>query len=143
MKKGLKRALSLLLAASVLIASTGIVIASHVCHESRKAGVTLYEQDGCCSKPGKDCQYLPVSPGQLKKSCCQISISYLKLVIASNEKAGSRIIFSPVPSIADLFTNCTLKFTDSSPSVPVEPVNSGKTKPGDKNFLHSIRLLLI
>jgi len=139
MKKGLKIILSCLIATSVLFASTGVVIASHICFKKGKSNVSFFESKSCCSKHDNSCSSVPV----IKKNCCQFSISYHKLEVNSVSKASSDVagvsftIASSIISVPDL----------GSFQYKVSPSEKSSANlrllPGSKNFLHSIHLLLI
>jgi hypothetical protein len=87
MKKGLRTFLSVLLAASVLYASTGVVIASHICLKNKKSDISLFESKSCCKNHDKGCGPVPVN----KKNCCQLSISYHKLEVNSVTKISTEV----------------------------------------------------
>src|SRR5690349_8314534 len=133
MKKGFKIVLSCLLAASVLFASTGVVIASHVCLKKNKSDISFFESKSCCSKHDKSCSKVPV----LKSKCCQLSISYHKLEVKSAVKSSSSL------------ENISISVTDAEIAYPEfssfeKPLSSSdhppanlRLLPGSKSFLHS------
>lgn len=143
MKKWFTYFLSFLLAASVLFASTGVVIASHICHESKKADITLFESHGCCSDLASKCESLPASQGQLKKNCCELNISYHKLELLTLGKISLKqgLTYLPVEQIQ--FQNTIAQSNETFSIIPENPSGVQKLKPGTKNFLYSVHTLLI
>jgi hypothetical protein len=139
MRKLLKNFLSFFLAAAIIFASTGIVIASHVCSASKKADVSLFKSNGCCSKKGKHCASFPAANTALKKNCCQLSVTFHKLDVTSLQKtfsaahgnmvATARILFNYFPPV-------------SAPQV-IFSSHGPDLKYGGKDFLFRIHLLLI
>jgi hypothetical protein len=139
MKKGLKIILSCLIAASLLFASTGVVIASHICFKKGKSNVSFFENESCCSKHENSCSEVPV----VKKKCCQLSISYHKLEVNSLTKPSSKVtgVFFIIPSSIILISDSVSLLNVAPPSAKYsDPL---RLLPGSKNFLYSIRLLLI
>jgi hypothetical protein len=139
MKKEFKTFLSILLAASVLFASTGIVIASHICLKKQIADVSLFESKGCCAMHHERCSTIPV----VKKKCCQLSVSYHKLELNTETKSPTTFTKISIPGFvidvpSPVLSSLANTFTSSD-----DPPVSLRLLPGSKNFLFSIRLLLI
>jgi hypothetical protein len=139
MIKGLKLFLSFFLAASVLFASTGIVIASHVCLKQQKTDVSLFESKSCCKSHHKSCSKIPV----VSKRCCELSINYCKLEINSATKTITSVNSVSIPVMVAL-NSMTGSFSfQHIVSYSDDPPDDLRLLPGSKNFLHSIHLLLI
>lgn len=88
MKRRLAKFISFFLIGATIFASTGVVIASHVCSTLKKSDVSLFENKGCCGKNGKHCSSIPSQQKSIKKNCCQLSISYHKLNVSSTLQTG-------------------------------------------------------
>jgi len=138
MKKGLRNIVAFLLTASVLFASTGVVVASHICLKKKKSDVSLFESKSCCSNHDKGCGPVPV----LKKNCCQFSISYHKLEVNSITKVSSEASGCSF-SVAYPVLIPGLSFLQEEVNGSVDPPFIRRLLPGSKNFLHSIHSLLI
>lgn len=139
MKKGIKSFISLLLAASVLISSTGVVIASHVCLKKGQADVSFFQSKSCCSKHHSSCSPVPV----VKKKCCQLSVSYHKLELNSIVKVASASHGISIPVLDAVVTPQTSSAFLNTFQLTDDPPGNLKQIPGSKTFLHSIHLLLI
>ncbi|CAN5584408.1 hypothetical protein BH11BAC1_BH11BAC1_29170 [soil metagenome] len=143
MKKGFIHFLSFLLSASVLFASTGIVIASHVCHESQQSDVTFFERQGCCSDMLENCGAFPAPSNQIKGNCCELTITYHKLEVFSPGKISLLPVIVSFPVGQSFLQNSYLNRAAVLVSNPEDTPGVLKLKPGTKNFLHSIHTLLI
>jgi len=139
MKKGFKIFLSIVLAASVLFASTGVVIASHICLKKNKSDISLFESKSCCKSHNKSCSPVPV----IKKKCCQLSVSYHKLEVNSVAKSASALDEISIPVLVADITAPGLRSLQNT--IPFTKVLYGNQRqiPGSKNFLYSIHLLTI
>jgi len=138
MKKQFKNIITLLLASAVLFASTGVVIASHICTSSKKSDVAFFENKGCCSKDSKPCTSFPTAPNSLKGNCCQLNISYHKIDVSSVQKTFSpvTIYYFPVKDIIALPLPGQTFF-------PAPANQNPDYRTGGKPFLFSIHSLLI
>ncbi|MEO8085290.1 MAG: hypothetical protein ABI763_00635 [Bacteroidota bacterium] len=143
MKKLFTHFLSFILAASVLFASTGVVIASHICHESKKADITLFEGHGCCTDLEGSCKSFPAPQGQLKNNCCELTISYHKLEVFSPGKISLKQVAISLPVEQFLFQNIPVQSNEILTVNTGEPLSFQRLKPGTKNFLFTIHTLLI
>ena len=139
MKKGFKIVLSCLLAASVLFASTGVVIASHVCLKKNKSDISFFESKSCCSKHDKSCRTETV----IKTKCCQFSLSYHKLEVNTAVKSASSIESISISVLDAGISSAEFSSFEKSFSHSEHPPAILRLQPGSKNFLHSIQLLLI
>jgi hypothetical protein len=139
MGKLLKNFLAFFLSAAILVASSGVVIASHICLSSQKSDVSLFEHHGCCSEAGSDCKPVPPASGQLKKNCCQLSISYFKIDIPSVQKTFSLKADFIAPAEQTVFSG----FSFGEWNVYQTNFTGPGLKSGGIDFLHRIHLLLI
>jgi len=139
MKKGIRSLISVLLAISVLISSTGVVIASHVCLKKGQADVSFFQSKSCCSKYHKSCEPVPV----VKKKCCQLSVSYHKLQVNSVVKESSTSPGISIPVLDAVVSSQSCSAFPSTFLYTNDPPGNLRQLPGSKTFLHSIHLLLI
>jgi hypothetical protein len=139
MKKALEIILSCLIAASVLFASTGVVIASHVCFKNGKSTVSFFESKSCCSKNDNSCSHVPA----VKRNCCQFSISYHKLEVNSASKTCSEVGKVSFPASYSIISIPGLGTVHLKVSRSEKFSANLRLLPGSINFLHSIHLLLI
>jgi|GEM_PF-5224775 len=139
MTRLLKNILSFILVGAILFASTGVVIASHVCSETKKADVSMFERKGCCSKPMKGCSSFPSASDHLKNNCCQLSITYHKLNISSLQKTTVASIGFFLP-----FKELVFQTTASTSGLSCVPeFRKPPVQKTGKDFLIQINLLLI
>ena len=137
MKSRTKHILAFFLAFTILISSSGVVVAMHTCLSSSKKQVSLFEHRGCCSKSNKGCHKSP-STG-LKVKCCELSISYHKIDL------NASVLKYDFSLTADLISEPFSKaeiFSDNA----VFSVVSNKAPPqlrGGTDFLYGIHRLLI
>jgi len=83
MKKHFKKRIALLLSVIVLVSSNGIVVSAHSCFSSHSTEVSFFNQDNCCSKEKKKCHSKPVDENTIRKSCCNIVVTFHRLDISS------------------------------------------------------------
>lgn len=82
MMNSIRRFLAFFLTLTILVSSTGVVLAVHTCFISSKKQISLFQNKSCCSSHSKNCHSKPAS--SLKAKCCELSISYHKLDVVSN-----------------------------------------------------------
>ncbi|MBP6401104.1 MAG: hypothetical protein KA492_01155 [Bacteroidia bacterium] len=137
MKKSIRTFFSFILAFSILISSSGVVLAVHTCFSSSKTQISLFHPKGCCSKPSKSCHKLPASG--FKSKCCELKISYHRIEV--NADAVHHAF--PV-TIAEI--DLPLFSSAVSPVVSI-PSNTFNKAPPEiltgTSFLYSIHRLLI
>lgn len=137
MKIRMKHILAFFLAFTILISSSGVVVAMHTCLSSSKKQISLFEHKGCCSKSNKGCH--KTSSTGLKAKCCELSISYHKIDV------NASVLKYEISLSADLISepfNTTTFFSDNT----LFSVISNKAPPqlrGGTDFLYGIHRLLI
>lgn len=137
MKSRAKHILAFFLAFSILISSSGVVVAMHTCLSSSQKQISLFEHKGCCSKSGKGCH--KTSTSGLKAKCCELSISYHKIDV--NASVLKYEISLTADQISEPFKSTTF-FSDNA----LFSVVSNKAPPqlrGGTDFLYGIHRLLI
>jgi len=137
MKSRAKHILAFFLAFTILISSSGVVLAMHTCLSSSKKQVSLFEHRGCCSKSNKGCHKSP-STG-LKAKCCELSISYHKIDLNASVLKYDFSLTADL--ISEPFSKAAI-FSDNA----VFSVVSNKAPPqlrGGTDFLYGIHRLLI
>jgi hypothetical protein len=143
MIRRLQQILSCFLAAVILFASTGVVIASHICHESKKTDVSIFESKGCCSMRSDNCAELPPAADHFKNNCCQLTVSWHKADVTSVQPGFSKCIAQALSSIviAEIIQYPTAFIIHSADGH--DTGGTGNLLAGSDKFFHSIRLLLI
>ncbi|MCC7233027.1 MAG: hypothetical protein IT242_08800 [Bacteroidia bacterium] len=136
--KILKSILAIFLTATILVSSSGVVLAAHTCFKKSETHVSLYAHNGCCSSQSKSCHDKPYQGLQAK--CCDLKIIYQKISVNTFFSHSVKI-----PSIYSInlesFTG--LLFTEIiRVSVPDCFLLRGPDLFGT-SLLHSISLLLI
>lgn len=135
MSRYLTKFISVFLIAATLFASTGVVIASHICSSKKTTDVSLFQHKGCCSKKDKDCTSSTASSIGFRKNCCQLSVSYNKLNVNSVQKNGALHSDIIAPAAKPSFQKkCSLIKTF---------VRKAEYQSGGLDFLLRIHLLLI
>src|SRR5437868_414661 len=102
MRSPYTKLLSFFLSASILFASSGVVVASHFCSSKKKGETFLFSQKGCCEKESKSCSVPPTSQEQIKNNCCHVNISYYKIDVSS-------LVKRTITSVVN-FTLCSFGF---------------------------------
>ena len=144
MKRAFKNILAILLAANVLFASTGVVVASHICAARKKADVTLFKSHGCCSKEKKDCSSFPFSSSDhFRNNCCQLNISYYKLDVNSVQKNFSAKPVVLYPAIQTIFYSVFSSLSSHDPVAITHDDGNSWLVPGSKDFIFSLHRLQI
>ena len=99
--KALKKLISIVMVALVLISSTGITVYSHHCTMSGKTKLSLHPIASCCGKVN------------MPKGCCKDGIKILKSDISSTSPSFQKNIVPDFIFTVPLFEHCLFITTTS------------------------------
>lgn len=121
----LRKVFSVVLTLSILLSSSGVVLAVHTCFSKFHRNVSLF-QDGssCCSKQKTNCHKTPDEA--VSKACCELKFSYHKVDISSLIQNQQEQIVPPL--VAEVF------FIDLIPEKTVLSLFINSKSPPEINY---------
>lgn len=96
MNSAFRQVFAFLLATSILVSSSGVVLAVHTCLSSSTKQISLFEHKGCCAKTKSVCHKAPKTG--IKTKCCELTISYHKIEV------NASVLKYSIPLQVDFFS---------------------------------------
>jgi len=133
-----RKILSLFLTLAILVSSSGVVLASHICLAKPVSHVSLFTSEDCCSKKSKSCNEHPAPVASFEKKCCLMKISFHQVKLNGQVKSFTFFNYSFITSpVHSVFSCCdTLRSVLRSLAFRGPPVIF--TGSGLIHFIHSL-----